>query len=356
MNQDSQCPSFPFTAIVGNEEAKLALILNAINPSIGGVLLKGDRGTGKTTMVRSFAKVLPEIDVVADCPFNCNPYDPNEMCDRCRSRVLKGEKLPVAKREMRVVELPLNATVDRVVGTLDIKRALKEGIKALEPGILAEANRNILYIDEVNLLDDYIVDVLLDAAASGWNIIEREGISVRHPSKFILVGSMNPEEGELRPQILDRFGLVVEVKAFKDPKLRAEIVRRVEEFYEDPYAFIKKYSKMERELKERIKQARKMVKEVKVDYDLIVRVSEVMAKLKVSTHRADIITIRAAKAYAAFNGRLRVSEEDILIALELALPHRLKSTPLTGDREIKSLLKEAKECLLHSMRLKPFFR
>ncbi|RLF24109.1 MAG: magnesium chelatase [Thermoprotei archaeon] len=329
---------FPFTAIVGQERAKLALILNAINPLIGGVLLRGDRGTGKSTMVRAFAQVLPEIEVVADCPFNCNPYNVNEMCDSCYERYMRGEKLPIEKRRMKVVELPLNATIDRVVGTLDIRRAIKEGIKALEPGILAEANRNILYIDEVNLLDDYIVDVLLDAAAFGWNIVEREGISVKHPSRFILVGSMNPEEGELRPQILDRFGLVVEVEAITDPDLRCEIVKRVEEFHCDPESFVKKYEHEEVRLRERIRRAREIVSKVAMEDELVKLVAKVCVELHVSTHRAEIITVKCAKALAAFDGRTRVELSDVKKALELVLPHRLKKSPFDESQEVRELL------------------
>lgn len=203
------------------DKAKLALLAVAVNPLIGGVLLRGgDKGTGKTTLVRSFADVLPEIEVVADCPFNCDPRDPQLMCDSCYARYQRGERLPVAIKKMRVVDLPpLSITVDRLIGTLDIKRAITEGVRAFQPGLLAEANRNILYIDEVNLLDDYIIDVLLDAVAYGWNIVEREGVSVRHPARFILVASMNPEEGELRPQLLDRFGLIVDVEAPRDQRL-----------------------------------------------------------------------------------------------------------------------------------------
>ncbi|HIP88877.1 MAG TPA: magnesium chelatase, partial [Thermococcus paralvinellae] len=318
---------FPFSAIVGQEKAKLALLCVAINPLIGGVLLKGDKGTGKSTLVRALANVLPEIEVVANCPFNCNPRNPLEMCDSCYERYEKGEELPVAKRKMRVVDLPLSITIDRLVGTVDVERFLREGRKALQPGILAEANRSVLYIDEVNLLDDYIADSLLDAAAMGWNTIEREGISFRHPARFILVGSMNPEEGELRPQILDRFGLCVEVTAPMSPEERVEIVKRVEEFHEDPMSFYKKFESEEKKLTERIVKAREILPKVEISDDLLKLLAETVVNLGIKTNRAEIATIKTAKAIAALNGRRRVSLEDLEKAMELALPHRLKDKP-----------------------------
>jgi len=318
---------FPFSAIVGQEKAKLALLCVAINPLIGGVLLKGDKGTGKSTLVRALANVLPEIEVVANCPFNCNPRNPLEMCDSCYERYEKGEELPVAKRKMRVVDLPLSITIDRLVGTVDVERFLKEGRKALQPGILAEANRSVLYIDEVNLLDDYIADSLLDAAAMGWNTIEREGISFRHPARFILVGSMNPEEGELRPQILDRFGLCVEVTAPMSPEERVEIVKRVEEFHEDPVSFYKKFESEEKKLTERIVKAREILPKVEISDDLLKLLAETVVNLGIKTNRAEIATIKTAKAIAALNGRRRVSLEDLEKAMELALPHRLRDKP-----------------------------
>ena len=318
---------FPFSAIVGHEKAKLALLIAAVNPLVGGVLLRGDKGTGKSTMVRALADVLPEIDIVADCPFNCNPWNPLEMCDWCYHRHSQGENLPVKKVKMKVVDLPLSVTVDRLVGTLDVEKAIKEGVKALEPGLLAEANRNILYIDEVNLLDDYIADVLLDAAAMGWNIIEREGVSVKHPARFILVGSMNPEEGELRPQILDRFGLVVDVQAPMDPETRIEIVKRVEEFYADPDAFYRKYEAKQIKLRERVVKARELLSKVEISEDLLKLLAETIVKLGVRTNRAEIVTVRAAKAIAALNGRIRVNLEDLKKAMELSLLHRLRAHP-----------------------------
>ncbi|WFO74755.1 VWA domain-containing protein [Desulfurococcaceae archaeon MEX13E-LK6-19] len=319
---------FPFTAIVGMEKAKLALLAVAVNPLIGGVLLRGDKGTGKTTLVRALANVLPEIEVVANCPFNCNPRNPMEMCDNCYKKWLNGEELPVVKKKMTVIDLPLSITPDRLIGTIDFEKALREGIRALKPGILAEANRNILYIDEVNLLDDYIADLILDAAAYGWNIIEREHISFKHPARFILVGSMNPEEGELRPQLLDRFGLVVNIEAPQDPETRAEIVRRVEEFSRDPVSFYKKYAGKERELTSKIARARELLQHVEIDDDLLKMLAKTLVEMKVRTCRAEIVVVRTAKAIAALDGRTRVSLEDIEKAMELALPHRLSLKPL----------------------------
>src|SRR5919201_6803599 len=228
--------SYPFTAIVGQDKMKLALVLNAINPTIGGVLIRGEKGTGKSTAVRALARLLPEQKVVEGCHFGCHPDDPEDWCADCRERSTHGA-LPVATRRMRVVELPINASEDRVVGTIDLEAALKEGSRRFEPGVLAEANRNILYVDEVNLLDDHIVDVLLDAAAMGVNVVEREGVSVMHPARFILVGTMNPEEGELRPQLLDRFGLCVDVEGIRDPDERVEIAERDAAFRSGDEAF-----------------------------------------------------------------------------------------------------------------------
>lgn len=334
---------FPFSAIVGQENAKLALLCNAVNPLIGGVLLKGDKGTGKSTMVRALANVLPEIEVVADCPFNCNPRNPLEMCDSCYERRENGDDLPIARRRMRLVDLPLSVTIDRLVGTVDVERFLKEGRKALQPGILAEANRGILYIDEVNLLDDYIADSLLDAAAMGWNTIEREGISFKHPARFILVGSMNPEEGELRPQILDRFGLCVEVVAPMNPDERVEIAKRVNEFHEDPIGFYKKYEDKEKGLTEKVARAREVLPKVEMGDDLLKLLAETVVKLGIRTNRAEIVTIKTAKAIAALDGRMRVSLQDLEKAMELALPHRLKERPLQKPPAIPPRLEDKRE-------------
>src|SRR5437588_8480353 len=255
---------YPFSAIVGQEKMKLALILNAIQPAIGGVLIRGEKGTAKSTAVRALAAVLPELKVVGDCPFSCPPDQPEAMCASCQTRLEQGESLPVVHRRMRVVDLPINASEDRVVGTLDLEHALREGQRRFEPGVLAEANRGILYVDEVNLLDDYVVDVLLDAAAMGTNIVEREGISFSHPARFMLVGTMNPEEGELRPQLTDRFGLCVDITSISDLRQRVEIVERRERYERDPQAFLAEYASAERELSLRITRAATLVSQVHV--------------------------------------------------------------------------------------------
>src|SRR5207248_4801288 len=256
--------TYPFSAIVGQEEMKLALILNAIQPAIGGVLIRGEKGTAKSTAVRALAAVLPELAVVSDCPFSCPPDQPATMCDSCRTRWQQGESLPTILRQMRVVDLPVNASEDRVVGTLDLEHALREGRRRFEPGVLAEANRGILYVDEVNLLDDYVVDVLLDAAAMGVNIVEREGVSFSHPARFMLVGTMNPEEGELRPQLTDRFGLCVDIASIHDIRQRVEIVERRERYEADPRAFLVEYDIVEQKLRTRITQAAMLERHVTV--------------------------------------------------------------------------------------------
>ncbi len=337
---------FPFSAIVGQEKMKKALLLNAINPRIGGVLIRGDKGTAKSTAVRALADLLPEIEVVKGCPFNCNPRDPREMCPRCLERFEKGEELPSESRKVKIVDLPLNATADRVVGSINVEKAIREGVIEVVPGLLAEANRGILYIDEVNLLDDYIVDIILDAAASGVNVIEREGVSFAHPARFILVGTMNPEEGELRPQLLDRFGLIVDVEVIKEPKLRVEIIKRVEEFESDPLTFIKKWEPKQEELRRRIKLARELLSKVEISDDLLEMIAEVCSKLGVS-HRAEIVTVRTAKTLAAFNGRTKVTFDDVVEALELALPHRLKKRPFEKPPRID---KEFVEKILNSQK------
>jgi len=339
---------YPFTAIVDQEPMKKALILNAVNPKIGGVLIRGEKGTGKSTAVRGLAELLPEIDVVEGCPFNCNPHNPAEMCDNCFERFEEEGSLPSARRKVKIVDLPLNATVDRVAGSLDIERAIREGLKALEPGLLAEANRGILYVDEVNLLDDYVADVLLDAAASGVNVVEREGVSVSHPAKFILVGTMNPEEGEIRPQLLDRFGLQVEVRSLEDPRLRVEVMRRVEEFEDDPVAFTEKYKGKQEELRNRIARAMEILPKVTASDELLLAIAGVCASLKTS-NRAEITIVKAARTIAALEGRMLVNERDVEEAMSMALPHRMRRHPFEQPRleqqQIRELLEKAKEPL-----------
>ena len=317
----------PFAAIVGQDTMKKALILNAINPRIGGVLIRGEKGTAKSTAVRALAELLPEIEVVNGCTFNCNPYDTREMCDLCYTKKMNGEGLKAAKRRTWVIDLPLGATEDRVVGSIDVEKAIKEGIKALEPGILAAANRGILYIDEVNLLDDHVADVILDSAAMSINVVEREGVSVSHPSKFILVGTMNPEEGELRPQLLDRFGLQASVESIDDVEKRVEIVKQVESFERDPEGFRELFAGKQKELHDKIGHAKELVNEVAVSDDLLKIAADTCIKLGVRTHRAEIVIIRAAKTIAAFEGRKKVTFEDIKEAMELALPHRMRRKP-----------------------------
>ncbi|MEM2202705.1 MAG: VWA domain-containing protein [Candidatus Bathyarchaeia archaeon] len=315
---------YPFTAIVGLEKLKLAILINAINPKIGGVLIRGPKGSGKSTIVRALADILPKITVVKDCPFNCNPYDPSNMCPKCSERYTRGEQLPVEERDMVVVDLPLGSTEDRVVGSLDVEKAIKYGIEALEPGILAEANQNILYVDEVNLLPDHIADDLLDAAATGWNIVEREGISVSHPSRFIFIGTMNPEEGELRPQLLDRFPLSVTVEPITSAKDRMEIVKRNMEFEANPEKFYEKYKPMQEELRNRIIQARKMLEKVVIPDSVLEAICSACLELKVDGMRPDIVIAKAAAALAAFENRTEVTLYDVLVAAELALSHRTR--------------------------------
>ncbi|MGG6297439.1 magnesium chelatase ATPase subunit I [Leptolyngbya sp. AN02str] len=319
---------FPFTAIVGQEEMKLALMLNVIDPKIGGVMIMGDRGTGKSTTIRALADLLPEIDVVADDPYNSSPTDPELMSDDVRDRARNGESLPIAKRHVQMVDLPLGATEDRVCGTIDIEKALSEGVKAFEPGLLAKANRGILYVDEVNLLDDHLVDVLLDSAASGWNTVEREGISIRHPARFVLVGSGNPEEGELRPQLLDRFGMHAEIRTVKEPELRVQIVEQRTEFDQNPQAFLDQCRTEQEALQRQLVEAQTRLKSVVVDRELKVKISEVCSQADVDGLRGDIVINRAAKALTALEGRSEVTVDDIRRVVVLCLRHRLRKDPL----------------------------
>jgi magnesium chelatase subunit I len=321
-------PVFPFTAIIGQEEMKLALMLNVIDPKIGGVLVMGDRGTGKSTTVRALADLLPEIDVVANDPFNSHPTDADLQADEVRALIQQGIAITSAKKKVTMVDLPLGATEDRVCGTIDIEKALSEGIKAFEPGLLAKANRGILYIDEVNLLDDHLVDVLLDSAASGWNTVEREGISIRHPARFVLVGSGNPEEGELRPQLLDRFGMYAEIRTVKKPELRVEIVEQRSDFDQDPQKFLIGLEQSQAELRSQIVAAQELLSKVTIPQELRLNISQVCAELDVDGLRGDIVTNRAAKAIAALEKSVEVTVDHIQRIMSLCLRHRLRKDPL----------------------------
>jgi magnesium chelatase subunit I len=303
----------------------------------------GDRGTGKSTTVRALVDLLPEIDVVANDPFNSHPTDPELMSEEVREATKNNKQLSVAKAKITMVDLPLGATEDRVCGTIDIEKALTEGVKAFEPGLLAKANRGILYVDEVNLLDDHLVDVLLDSAASGWNTVEREGISISHPARFILVGSGNPEEGELRPQLLDRFGMHAQIGTVKEPELRVKIVEQRALFDEEPVSFRTNYNQSQQELTDKIVDSRNLLKEVQLDYDFRVKISQICSELNVDGLRGDIVTNRAAKAICAFEGRTVVTPQDIFRIIPLCLRHRLRKDPLesidSGDK-VRDIFKE----------------
>ncbi|MBC8300526.1 MAG: magnesium chelatase ATPase subunit I [Pelagibacterales bacterium] len=332
-------PVFPFTAIVGQEEMKLALQLNIIDPKIGGVMIMGDRGTGKSTTIRAIADLLPEIEIVKNDPFNSHKSDLDLMGNEVKKAIQNNETLETEQIKIPMVDLPLGATEDRVCGTIDIEKALTDGIKAFEPGLLAKANRGLLYVDEVNLLDDHLVDVLLDSAASGWNTVEREGISIRHPARFVLIGSGNPEEGELRPQLLDRFGMHAEIRTVKDPILRVKVVEERTSFDQTPEIWLENYQSQQQQLRDKIVASKKLLPSVKLDYELQVKISEVCSQLDVDGLRGDIVTNRAAKAYAAYNGRDQVTKEDISKIITLCLRHRLRKDPLesidSGDKVSK---------------------
>ncbi|MEG1726394.1 MAG: AAA family ATPase [Acidaminococcaceae bacterium] len=318
---------YPFTAIVGQEDMKLSLILNVINPSLGGVLIKGEKGTAKSTAVRALAELLPALLSVEGCKFHCDPLEPNLLCENCSKKYQNGTLVTNNVGKMKVVELPVSATEDRVVGTLDIEHAIKHGEKKFEAGILAQANRNILYVDEINLLDDHVVDVLLDAAAMGINTVEREGISYSHPAKFVLVGTMNPEEGDIRPQLLDRFGLSVVVTGEHEHEKRVEVIKRRLAYEEDADKFIASYAAEQEVLSARIMQARQILTTVSISDQLLAAVATVAIELGVDGHRADITVIKAALTLAAFAGRTEVVLEDIKNAAKLVLPHRMRRRP-----------------------------
>ena len=343
LKQENERPVFPFTAIIGQEEMKLALILNVIDPRIGGVMIMGDRGTGKSTTIRAVADLLPSIKVVAGDPFNSSATDFELMSESVKTAVENNEELDYAYKKVPMIDLPLGATEDRVCGTIDIEKALTEGVKAFEPGLLAKANRGILYVDEVNLLDDHLVDILLDSAASGWNTVEREGISIKHPARFVLVGSGNPEEGELRPQLLDRFGMHAEIRTVRDPETRVRVVEERNNFDQNPEECLKENAEKLDSLKNDITDAQDRLSTVELDYELRVKISQVCGDLNVDGLRGDIVTNRAAKAFAAYNKRSKVTVEDIEKVITLCLRHRLRKDPLesidSGDK-VSSVFEE----------------
>ena len=327
--------TYPFSGIVGQDKMKLALILNAIHPAIGGVLIRGEKGTGKSTAVRALARLLPELTVVADCVYRCDPDAKEALCPDCRERVARGETLPRASRRMRVVELPINASEDRVVGAIDIEAAIKSGERRFEPGVLAEANRNILYVDEVNLLDDHLVDVLLDAAAMGVNVVEREGISIWHPARFILVGTMNPEEGDLRPQLLDRFGLAVDVEGIKDIGQRVQIVERREDWETDPAGFSQRFAGEDSEIGQRIAAAIVRFPSVRMPVAILRGLAELNVSLQVDGHRADLVGRKASQALAAYRAVGEVGVNEVNEVADMVLAHRVKAG---GRRELGTIV------------------
>ncbi len=336
---------FPFTAIVGQERMKRALILNAVDTRIGGVLIRGERGTAKSTASRSLAALLPSVKVVQDCRFGCDPDKPATWCTECKERHANDKKLPIAERTTPFVNLPVSATEDRVVGTLDIEKAIQKGERHYEPGVLASANRGLLYIDEVNLLDDHVVDILLDSAAMGVNTVEREGISFAHPARFILVGTMNPEEGDLRPQLLDRFALSVEIVGIRDARERVTIMERNLAYEKDSEAFRQHWMPKEKELSEKIARGRELVDQVTYTSRDLLSIAALTASLNVDGHRADLVILKAARAQAAFEGRTKINDHDIALAAELALPHRIKRTPFNQAEMTTEQLQERIEQL-----------
>jgi Mg-chelatase subunit ChlI len=329
---------FPFNAIVGQEKMKKALLLNAINPQVGGVLVRGEKGTGKSTAVRALAELLPEIEVVRGCPFNCNPRDISEMCPTCRDTVLSGQDKPGKgglkrdKRRIRVVDLPLGSTEDRLLGSLDIETAIKEGKKSLEPGILADVHRGILYVDEINLLDDHVVDILLDSATSGVNVVEREGISFAHPSRFILVGTMNPEEGELRAQLLDRIALHIPIEALHDVDARVKITLLRNMFEKNPERFLREFEAENEKLRRKIKKAQKSLNSITISERTQLLICKMCKELDVEGHRPDIMLAKTAMTLAAYHGKKEIGEKEIKEAAEFILPFRIRKNPF-GEEE-----------------------
>lgn len=319
---------YPFGAIVGQEEMKLALLIAAVDPSVGGVMIFGDRGTGKSTVVRAMPALLPSMKAVKGCRYGCDPSANGRKCGDCQRRESAGEKLVPATVPVPVVDLPLGATEDRVAGALDLEKALTRGEKAFEPGLLARAHRGFLYVDEINLLEDHLVDLLLDVAVSGENVVEREGISVRHPARFVLVGSGNPEEGDLRPQLLDRFGLAVDVATPTDLDLRCEIVRRRDAFERDPAAFVATWARADARTRRTLVAARERLPTVQVPDAVLRRASELCVALGTDGLRGELTLLRAARAAAALAGIATVSDRQMRDVAPLALRHRLRRDPL----------------------------
>jgi magnesium chelatase subunit I len=335
--------AFPFSAIVGQDEMKLALMIAAVDPKIGGVLAFGDRGSGKSTAVRSLAALLPAMRAVTGCRYHCDPDDNSSQCDHCRERTGKGRpkshQVPVP-----VVDLPLGATEDRVVGALDLERALAHGEKTFEPGLLARANRGFLYIDEVNLLEDHLVDLLLDVAASGENVVERDGLSIRHPARIVLVGTGNPEEGELRPQLLDRFGLSVEVRTPDDLPMRIEVVKRRDAFETDPVGFVIQWAKEEAKSRKKILSARERIDRVTVSHEMLTRAAQLCMALGTDGLRGELTLMRAARAVAAIEGAKSVTTEHLKRVAPASLRHRLRRSPLDDSGSAVRVERALEEC------------
>jgi Mg-chelatase subunit ChlI/Mg-chelatase subunit ChlD len=354
-------PVFPFAAMVGQNRAKMALVLSAIDPNLGGVLISGPKGSGKSTIVRALGDVLPEIEYVEGCPFNCGPGDLNRLCPSCKERLAGGEELPVERRHMRIVELPLGASEEALLGAIDPEAALTRGIRAIQPGILARANRNILYIDEVNLLPEHLVDCILDPAASGWNVVQREGMSLSHPARFTLIATMNPEEGGLRPQILDRFALKVETENIVGEEDRKELVRRNLAFEDNPTAFMKTYEEKQDEIRSRIQMASESLRSVRVTEAVMRGVAEVCSKLGVEGLRSDLSALKAARALSAYEGRDSVEASDVREVFELALRHRIRGVkpsdrPLIDRKTLESLIMDEESNLLEGEELEEMLR
>lgn len=321
---------YPFTAIVGQEVLKRALILNVVNPKVGGVLIRGEKGTGKSIAVRALADILPAIEIVEGCKYNCDPGKPDKFCNECKALQEKGE-IKAVKSPTKIVNLPLNITEDRLVGSIDIERILNEGVRSFEPGLLAEAHRGILYVDEINLLEDNVVDVLLDAAAMGMVTIEREGISLNYPSDFIIIGSMNPEEGELRPQLLDRLALQAEVTGLHDVEQRVAIMKGAREFSLDPLVFRDQHREKLKALRDEIVKARGIMSKVTTPDSVLAIITKIGIDFNIDGHRGDIIIERTARTNAAFEGRTEVTADDVILAAEMALPHRMRKQPFEEE-------------------------